>query len=221
MSKIVPVNDLSLQIMDRLHSRFQNINLDFLNIYKVDDIHESILPYLGEQFHVLGNEGWLQARNNEEKKALIKNSISLHKHKGTRFAVEQALKMFNLTTEIKEWFEYGGDPYCFKVVIDLLSEGLDYKLIERLEDLINEYKNERSKLESFQISLSSPCNNIKIKSAGVYGEVITVSPQVDFLIWDEGNWDESAWCPDEPDFSTLPTLVWDEENWEETNFAYG
>lgn len=32
------------------------------------------LPHLAEQYHITGNEGWLQCRNDEEKRDLIKRS---------------------------------------------------------------------------------------------------------------------------------------------------
>jgi P2-related tail formation protein len=52
-----------------------------------------------------------------------------------------------LSGEIKEWFEYGGEPYKFKVDLGAQDREITPELRDKLIQLINTYKNERSWLE--------------------------------------------------------------------------
>lgn len=114
---------------------------------RIDQLDEPILDLLAWQFHV---EGYELATTIDQKRALIKNSIELHKYKGTRYAILKALESLGLSGEIKEWFEYNGEPYKFKVYIKspLSSE----RLYTDLVGLVEQYKNERSWLDSIGIS---------------------------------------------------------------------
>ena len=51
----------------------------------------------------------------EQKRALIANAELVHKRKGTVWAVEEVASIFFQNARIREWFEYGGQPYHFKI----------------------------------------------------------------------------------------------------------
>ena len=132
------------EVIDRVFSRLTDEVLQKLFIYIIDNQSEEILNWLAWQFHV---EGWELANSIEEKRNLIKNAIELHRYKGTKWAILQVLKALNLSGEIKEWFEYGGEPYKFKVDLGVQDREITPELRDKLINLINEYKNERSWLE--------------------------------------------------------------------------
>lgn len=79
---------------------------------RIDDLPEEFLNHLAYQFHV---DFWDKDLPIHKKRTLIKNSIKYHKHKGTPYAVEQLLSDVFNDTWLKEWFEYGGRPYFFKI----------------------------------------------------------------------------------------------------------
>lgn len=70
-------------------------------------------------------------------KKLILNSMLVHEKKGTRFAVEEILKTVFNDFEIREWFEYGGEPGTF---IMLVRELPDFKKLSLIEKIIDNYK---------------------------------------------------------------------------------
>ena len=122
---------------------------------RIDELPEPVLDLLGWQFHV---EGWELAQSIEEKRTLVKQAIELHKHKGTKWAIKKVLEILNLSGKIQEWFEYGGEPYKFKLHIDVnrtlagdtvLSKEVEEKLLR----LLSEYKNERSHLDEFSVGV--------------------------------------------------------------------
>ncbi len=221
MNNLSPLNDISSQTFDDLFSRFQELEVEKLLIYLIDNVSVSALPHLAEQFHVTGNEGWLQTKTESEKRELIKNAVSLHKHKGTKFAVRKVFQMLGLEGDLSEWFEYGGKPYHFTVNVDFLSRGLDYELIDKLEDLINQYKNERSKLEVMKIFLSTFCNNYKFLSHAMSGEVVTVFPDPKPLLFDTDFWDEKNWAEEIFVKENLLPVFWDTDEWCDKGWAFG
>ena len=145
---------------------------------RIDELPEEVLDLLAWQFHV---EGWELASSVEEKRALLKRAIELHKYKGTKWALLEVLRALNLSGEIKEWFEYEGDPYKFKVFVNSISEEELYK---KLIDLINQYKNERSWLDAVGLHNEIE-DNVYVGSALKTGRTYTVSlhidPKIDFI----------------------------------------
>ena len=151
MSEITPLNDISSKVFDELFARFQSLDTNVLLVYLIDSIDASALVHLADQFHIMGNEGWLQAKTEAEKRELIKNAIELHRYKGTKYALIKVLNSLNINGEIDEWFEYDGDPYHFKINIFLQNYLYNESVFESLKKMIDEYKNVRSVLEEINI----------------------------------------------------------------------
>ena len=82
---------------------------------------------------------------------MIKKAIELHRYKGTKYALINVLKSLNINGDIKEWFEYSGAPYHFKIDIFLQNYAYNEKVFENLKKMIEEYKNVRSVLEEISI----------------------------------------------------------------------
>lgn len=155
MDNLSPINDISSKAFDELFSRYGSLEITNLLVYIVDSVDASALAHLAEQFHIMGNEGWLYSKNEEEKRALIKNAIELHRYKGTKFALEKVLEILNLNGKIFEWFEYSGNPYHFTVNLDLKTRGFDSITETQLLDLIEETKNVRSVMEKLEVNLTN------------------------------------------------------------------
>lgn len=84
------------------------------------------------------------------KRKLILNSIYWHMTLGTRKSMEEILNIIfkNENTKIEEWYEYGGEPYHFKVLID--SEKQDLQ-IDDIAKKIKLYKRLIAHLDSVNI----------------------------------------------------------------------
>lgn len=217
---LIPIKDENSQAFNELFDRLGTLDLRPLLVYLIDNAESSALPHLAEQFHVMGNEGWLQVKTDAEKRDLIKQAINIHKYKGTKYGILRVLEMLNLEGEIKEWFEYGGKPFYFSVDINFVSRGLDEVLINKLEDLINEYKNERSKIDSLNIFLACLSGYV-YALCSLTGESITVYPKPNILLLDESNWDLADWGEHVSENIRIPHVLWDETWWEENSWAFG
>ncbi|HFC97927.1 MAG TPA: phage tail protein I [Thermosulfurimonas dismutans] len=126
----------------------RNINAVYI-LSRIDELPEPVLDLLAWQFHI---EGYDLARTVEEKRALVKSAIELHRYKGTPWAVKQALSSLGFSADLDEWFRYAGQPYRFRVFIDLERSRtlLTSETLSQLKSLIRDYKNERSWLETIE-----------------------------------------------------------------------
>lgn len=172
---LAPINDINLKIFDEIcEERFGKLNLDTLLVSIIDNVPADALPHLAEQYHITGNEGWLQALSETEKRNLIKSSIKMHRYKGTKYALEEIFKTLNIVGNIEEWFDYDGKPYHFKVILQIFNRSINEETETKLRALIDEYKNERSWLEEIQFHLSTLAN-IHTYSALIEEQTITVN----------------------------------------------
>ena len=175
LGNLAPINDINLKIFDEIcEERFGNLNLDAVLVSIIDNVPADALPHLAEQYHITGNEGWLQALSEAEKRNLIKSAIKMHRYKGTKYAIEEIFNTLNIVGNVKEWFNYGGKPYYFKVILQIFNRSINEETETKLRALIDEYKNERSWLEQIEFFLSS-LGKEYLYSATIQKETITVN----------------------------------------------
>lgn len=142
-----------LQAFDLLiRKRFNEFELDKLLVYLIDTVPAEAIPFLAEQFDVLGYKGFRLAKNELEQREIIKRAIELHRFKGTLWAVKEALKAIGFGDAVVEE-HVDGHWAKFRVKIDLGSRKLDELEISDLVKMINEYKNARSHLVDISYSI--------------------------------------------------------------------
>lgn len=157
------------------------------NFMDVDNLPESVLDHLLWYFHITYDEGAGLANTIEEKRRLVKNAIKIHRIKGTKKALEMVLEMLDMRGRITEWFEYGGEPYHFRVeLLEITNKGLSDDSLALLDRLIEAYKNKRSWLEAINIFLTGK-GKIYLASALQAGEQITVYPWQPGMIETKGH----------------------------------
>lgn len=79
---------------------------------RLDNLDDEEADALAWQLHVDFYDVTLPI---EQKRELVKNAISFHRHKGTPAAVEELISILFGTGQVEEWFEYGGEPGYFRV----------------------------------------------------------------------------------------------------------
>ena len=131
---------------------------------------DKILDELAWQFHV---DFYSVDFPIHVKRNLIKNAKKIHKLKGTPAAVENLLSSIFGNATLKEWFEYDGEPFMFKVRIEV--ENNINSLLDKFEKSINTVKNTRSHLEKIEL-YSVSRNTTFIASSLICGEEVTIFP---------------------------------------------
>ncbi len=117
----------------------------------LDELSEVIIDLLADQFQV--NFYDILGLNLETKRQLVKNAILWNKKKGTKAIVEEMLGvLYDSNCKVQEWFEYGGNPYYFKIIIDNVT--FDEEALNIITLIINELKNVRSHLDNITVKLT-------------------------------------------------------------------
>ena len=111
---------------------------------RIDELPENVLDILAYDLHV----DWYDFDYPiEAKRGVIKDSVKVHKRLGTVYATLTALRSVYPNSEIEEWFDYGGEPFLFRVVIDVTraKAPAEYFQIKRA---IDAYKRLTAHMES-------------------------------------------------------------------------
>lgn len=106
-------------------------NIIYANI---EELSETWLDVLAYDLHV----DWYDYDYPiEAKRAIIRDSVRVHQKLGTKAAVEMALGGIHPQSEIEEWFDYDGEPFCFRIVLDTTKSRVaaDYDEIVRTVDI--------------------------------------------------------------------------------------
>ncbi|MGQ0710354.1 MAG: phage tail protein I, partial [Rhodoferax sp.] len=148
----VIATDPKLKALAALSERLSVLDPTPVLVNLVDAVNADVLPWLAEQMHVMGDEGWLLANTDEQRRALIKRAIDLHRYKGTTWAVKEVFGVLGVDVELEEWWQQQptAAPYTFALtawVNDNLLPGepvLTARLYERLQRMVEMVKPVRS-----------------------------------------------------------------------------
>ncbi len=103
-------------LSEGLSNLFQKLVVDMdraVIIGHIDELNEAELDQLAEDWNVFW---YLKSASLEQKRQLIKDTPLVFSKLGTVWAVERVMNNYLPESELKEWFEYGGDPHYFKFV---------------------------------------------------------------------------------------------------------
>lgn len=135
-----------------IQGEFDAVTQSIPSIIVVPDVADqpaNVLDNLAVQLHVYG---YKTEYSNALKVSLILQSIQWHQKIGTPWVIQQALATIFSNAQLFEWWQYGGLPYHFELVMTNVPTG------QQLSDMINvilELKNVRSYFDGFFTLLSS------------------------------------------------------------------
>ena len=111
---------------------------------RIAELDEALLDVLAKDFNI----AWYDYNHPLEiKRRVIAAAFSVYFNNGTKGALETAIRAIYPNAVVEEWFDYGGLPYHFRVIIN--DQDPDYNTIQKM---IRLYKNERSYLDSISYS---------------------------------------------------------------------
>ncbi|MDO8908908.1 MAG: phage tail protein I [Pseudohongiella sp.] len=143
-------------------------------VWDPDTCPVALLPWLAWAFSVdVWNSSWTE----QQKRNVIKASVSVHGRKGTIGALKSALTGIGFESSVTEWHQQmpAGEPYTFEVLLTLEQSGIpdnsDYKIIEQL---IGAAKNLRSHLTGIDIRARSR-GLVLVGATTISGDVTTIA----------------------------------------------
>lgn len=117
---------------------------------RINALDSEALDELAWQLHV----DWYDAKADVEvKRQLIKKAIKIHQYRGTPYAVEQVIQDYFGDGYVEEWFEYGGEPYHFRVITS--NSVVTFELAQQFIMAVERVKNVRSRLEQVIINMTA------------------------------------------------------------------
>lgn len=172
-----------IAVFSAYQEQFSFINDLTPSVYTMADVEnasEAILDNLAVQMNIDFYDTSLLL---EQKRDLVESGYLVQYQKGTKFAVKQALSAKYATTDVEEWFEYGGSPFFFKITTDIPITDPD--ILADVVATVEKVKNVRSVLESvflngtlvlgeddLEISIDEGLANAAETQGGILGGVL-------------------------------------------------
>lgn len=130
--------------------RLATLVIQVLLLPRVYDLTEAALDALARDLHITWYDPLATL---EVKRKLVADSDKVHMRLGTPYAIEQVSSTYFSDAVVKEWFEYGGEPYFFRVHTSNVAAAIARRseFMRRIEQT----KNVRSVFEGIQIDAYS------------------------------------------------------------------
>lgn len=140
----------SFSSLAALADRLTGLDLTPLLVYQIDTVPAAAVDELAEQFSLVG-DGWDLAYDDDDRRAMVKRAIEIHRYKGTVWAVRAIFGTLGATVDLVEWWQQpGAAPFTFGLtawVNDNLKPGepvLTADLYQQLRRLVDAVKPVRS-----------------------------------------------------------------------------
>lgn len=145
--------------MGFIHMLQENMNIiveaiEFLKLYSnINGLPEYLLDELARQFNIIEYQF---DDDISVKRELINGCMALHHKRGTVAAVEEVVTKVFGNAEVEEWFDYGGQPYHFRIRTSNINS--TDEMIARVTDLVSKTQNVRSHLEEVIVEIMQQVN---------------------------------------------------------------
>ncbi len=128
-------------------SRMLMEKIDRTSVYAgIDILPDNIIDLLAEEIRAQYYDASLPV---EEKRKAVKKALLWYCKAGTVAAVKELTNLVwrSDSAKVQEWFEYGSDPYLFRILLGT-DMHIEEELIDAFLDSVWKVKNTRSHLES-------------------------------------------------------------------------
>ncbi|SIQ10907.1 phage tail protein I [Marinobacterium stanieri] len=177
MSSLLPPNSTSTEhALDDATARLGSVASPLRDLWNPHTCPEPFLPWLAWAYSV---DTWSDAWSTEQKRQVLAASYSVHRSKGTRYALQQALNSLGYSVEVIEWFEDApkAEPYTFRLVATINQTPMaSLSLYRSLIDVANATKNVRSHLTSVALEGNSQAY-LYVGALFTVGETITLAAE--------------------------------------------
>lgn len=174
MPDLLPPNAAAAErALSEAGARVSNVPARIRDAWNPDTCPAPLLPWLADAFSV---DQWNPAWSAEQKRAWIKASVSIHRRKGTRFAINEALASLSYAASVQEWFQYPAPrpAFTFALRLTITQAGVDQRGLFTLLEIVDRVKNVRSHLTAISIVIKTQAPRHHA-SVALLGSEITLS----------------------------------------------
>ena len=156
MASLLPLNSTPLE--RAIEATFvEQTLIPLRTLYNPDTCPLHLLPHLAWAWSV---DRWDPAWSEPVKRAAIKASFYIHKHKGTIGALRRVVEPLGYLIEIVEWWQTvpAGVPGTFALKVGVQDTGITEGMFQELERLIDDAKPVTRHLTGLDITLETRLN---------------------------------------------------------------
>ncbi|MGY3887193.1 phage tail protein I [Aeromonas aquatica] len=126
--------------LDKALSHIESVEIPISTLWDPWRCPEVALPYLA---WAMNTDTWDHSWSEKVKRQVIAGALDLHRGKGTRASVEQALESLDVKCDLREWFEPGGEdlePGMFLVTAFVsvdYTKGVDSAITRHIREAVD------------------------------------------------------------------------------------
>ncbi|MCX4026616.1 phage tail protein I [Endozoicomonas sp. SM1973] len=174
---LLPVNSSDLEKnIELLIKRAAEVNVDFSKLWNLEKCPTEYLPWLAWALSV---DEWDNGWDEQTKRNVIRESIKVHRQKGTIGALKKALAATDVDIQIEEWFNYEDEaervPGTFRANVYSRSRGINESEYNNIKQIIEKTKNARSQYD-LRLYLANESTTPYVGVAAQSGNTTTVYP---------------------------------------------
>ena len=155
---------------------YQNNRL--LNIFgNIDTLSEKLLDILAYDLYI---QWYDYSYSVEEKRKVVKEVFEVYRLMGTKYAVETALRSIYPDSHVREWYEYGGEPYHF--MIEISDSANDREKCNRVLQKVRFCKNARSVMDETVYTAGSNIGTTVYCGVKVVGVTTDISCKAEIYV---------------------------------------
>ncbi len=175
MATMLPPNATEPErTLDATVARISDVGVPNADLWNPKTCPVALLPWLAWALSV---DYWNPVWPDATKRKVIAASFDVHRVKGTIGALERALESLQFdAVDVSEWFDFDGDPYTFRVDVELSSRGLTTSEAADIAAVIGRAKNVRSWLDRLRIWLTNKSTVPAIGAVTNSGAEVTIHP---------------------------------------------
>ena len=155
MAGLLPYNATPAEVaLEETTASISDVPVPLRDTWNPDTCPADLLPWLAWTFSV---DEWSPLWSEQQRRDAIKNSVTVHRYKGTIGAVKEAVASLGVACEVQEWFnqEPPGEPYTFRLILDGTQDPISQLQLQKLVAVVTAAKNLRSHLDSVVPGASS------------------------------------------------------------------
>lgn len=207
MSDVLLPSNASAQelALEGATQRAAGMDTPLRELWDVDTCPASLLPWLAWAYSL---DDWDTTWSVDQQRAAIRQSVSVHRYKGTIGAVRNALAALGYEIQVQEWFNVtpAADPYTFRLLLNIQQVGVDQDAMLRILHVIENTKNLRSHLDVVVPTVTSGAEPCAAAVASLGSEVAVQYGFADFPnLMQEGA--TNGYAPTEQAVDSLHALV--------------
>lgn len=187
MSELLPPNTTRPErALANTAARVSNLPAPTRDLWNPDTCPLELLPWLAWAFSV---DDWDANWTGFQKRAAVKASHAVHRHKGTIGSVRDALNALGLGVQVQEWYNQipAGAPYTYKLLLEVNQYGVSLEQLQAVQLVVESTKNLRSHMTAMDLTVASNAS-VYVGAVALSGNDIAFSAPAGALILN-GTWD--------------------------------